>query len=173
MSSQHSSKQTSKSPVLNQSKKQKHTTPHQSYRSRLHIRGVLDRRPSTVSTQSNPRRAMMPLENQLVLMDAASTAGVKRFISSDYGFCTTNPKLEAVPIYAPISKIRQSVRKWRMGKLTWTVRACGAFLDFLFGGPRCWILPTTKRICTTRVTIGSALLPCRISGRLCGDLDEL
>jgi NmrA-like family len=85
------------------------------------------------------------LENQLVLMDATSTAGFKRFISPDYGFCMTNPKLEAVPIYAPISKIRQSVRKWRMGKLTWTVRACGAFLDFLFGGPRCWILPSTKR----------------------------
>ena len=33
-------------------------------------------------------------------------------------------------------KIRQCLQeKAKAGKLTWTVLACGAFLDFLFGGP--------------------------------------
>jgi putative NADH-flavin reductase len=76
------------------------------------------------------------LGNQTVLIDAAIAAGVKRFIPSEYGSCTTNPKLEAMPVYAPMFKIRQYLQeKASAGKLTWTVLACGAFLDFLFGGP--------------------------------------
>ena len=75
-------------------------------------------------------------ENQTVLIDAAIAAGVKRFIPSEYGTCTTSPKLEALPIYAPIFKIKQCLQeKAKAGKLTWTVLACGAFLDFVFGGP--------------------------------------
>ncbi|KAF4631366.1 hypothetical protein G7Y89_g6760 [Cudoniella acicularis] len=75
------------------------------------------------------------IENQTVLIDAAIAAGVKRFIPSEYGNCTTSPKVEALPIYAPMFKIKQYLQeKAKAGKLTWTVLACGAFLDFLFGG---------------------------------------
>ncbi|KAK9252679.1 NmrA-like family-domain-containing protein [Lipomyces tetrasporus] len=80
--------------------------------------------------------AAAAIENQTVLIDAAIAAGVKRFMPSEYGSCTTSPKLEALPIYAPMFKIRQYLQeKAKAGKLTWTVLACGAFLDFLFGGP--------------------------------------
>jgi hypothetical protein len=76
------------------------------------------------------------MENQTVLIDAAIAAGVKRFIPSEYGSVTTNPKLEALPIYASMFKIKQYLQeKAKTGKLTWTVLACGAFLEFLFGGP--------------------------------------
>lgn len=80
--------------------------------------------------------AQEAIESQTVLIDAAIAAGVKRFIPSEYGSCTTSPKLETSPIYGPMFKIRQYLQeKARAGKLTWTVLACGAFLEFLFGGP--------------------------------------
>ncbi|KAK9328266.1 hypothetical protein V1520DRAFT_297785 [Lipomyces starkeyi] len=80
--------------------------------------------------------AAAAIENQTVLIDAAIAAGVKRFIPSEYGNCTTSPKVEALPIYAPMFKIKQYLQeKAKAGKLTWTVLACGAFLDFLFGRP--------------------------------------
>ncbi|PVH74502.1 NAD(P)-binding protein [Cadophora sp. DSE1049] len=76
------------------------------------------------------------VENQTILIDAAIAAGVKRFIPSEYGVCTTSPKVEALPLYAPMFKIKQYLKeKARLGKLTWTILACGAFLDMMFGGP--------------------------------------
>jgi hypothetical protein len=80
--------------------------------------------------------AASAIENQTVLIDGAIAAGVKRFVPSEYGTCTTSPKLETLPIYAPMFKIKQYLQeKAKAGQLTWTVLACGAFLDFLFGGP--------------------------------------
>jgi hypothetical protein len=74
------------------------------------------------------------IEKQNILIDAAVAAGVKRFIPSEYGSVTTNPKLETFPIYASMFKIKHYLReKAEEGKLTWTVLACGAFLEFLFG----------------------------------------
>jgi hypothetical protein len=76
------------------------------------------------------------IENQTVLIDAAIAAGVKRFIPSNYSSCASNPKLEAMPFYAPMFKIQQYLQeKAKAGKLTWTVLACGGFLEFVFGGP--------------------------------------
>jgi len=76
------------------------------------------------------------IDNQTILIDAAIAAGVKRFIPSEYGSVTTNPKLEALPLYASMFKTKQYLQeKAKAGKLTWTVLACGAFLEFLFGGP--------------------------------------
>ncbi|KIM99301.1 hypothetical protein OIDMADRAFT_166926 [Oidiodendron maius Zn] len=75
------------------------------------------------------------VENQTVLIDAAIAAGVKRFIPSEYGTCTTSPKVKDMPFYAPVFKIKQYLEeKAKAGELTWTVLACGAFSDFLFGG---------------------------------------
>jgi hypothetical protein len=76
------------------------------------------------------------IESQTVLIDATIAAGVKRFIPSEYGSCTTSPKLEAFPFYASMFKIKRYLQeKAKAEKLTWTVLACGAFLEFLFGGP--------------------------------------
>ena len=74
------------------------------------------------------------IESQAGLIDAAIAAGVKHFIPSEYGNCTTNPKLETNPVYAPMFKIRKYLQE-REAKLSWTVLASGAFLEFLFGGP--------------------------------------
>lgn len=76
------------------------------------------------------------IENQTVLIDAAIAAGVRRFIPSEYGSCTTNPKLKDFPMYGPMFKIKQYLQeKAEAGELTWTVLACGAFLELLFGSP--------------------------------------
>jgi hypothetical protein len=76
------------------------------------------------------------IESQTVLIDAAIAAGVKRFLPSEYGSCTTSPKLEAFPFYASMFKIKQYLQeKAKAEKLTWTVLACGAFLEFVIGGP--------------------------------------
>ncbi len=75
-------------------------------------------------------------EKQTVLIDAAVAAGVKRFIPSEYGSVSTNPEVEGFPIYAPMFKIKHYLReKAEAGQLTWTVLACGAFLDLLLGRP--------------------------------------
>jgi hypothetical protein len=80
--------------------------------------------------------AATAIENQTILIDAAVAAGVKRFIPCEYGSCTTNPKVAALPIYAPMFKIKKYLAEQAAGgKLTWTVLACGAFLEFVFGGP--------------------------------------
>lgn len=74
-------------------------------------------------------------ENQRFLIDAAIAAGVKRFIPSEFGSCTTSPKVEALPVYATMVKTRKYLQeKAQAGEFTWTVLACGAFLEFLFGG---------------------------------------
>jgi hypothetical protein len=76
------------------------------------------------------------IDGQTILIEAAIAAGVKRFIPSEYGSCTTNPKLEGMPIYTGMFKIKKYLHeKSETGKLTWTVLACGAFTEFVFGSP--------------------------------------
>lgn len=72
------------------------------------------------------------VESQIPLIDAAIAARVKRFIPSDFGNVTTNPKLEPIPLYTPMFKIRQYLeQKAAAGQLSWTVLASGAFLDLI------------------------------------------
>ncbi|KAI2833265.1 hypothetical protein CBS147323_8254 [Aspergillus niger] len=74
--------------------------------------------------------------NQTVLIDAAIAAGVKRFIPSEFGNVTTNPKVEKFPVYSSVFKIRNYLQeKAAAGKLSWTVLACGAFLDLVLNTP--------------------------------------
>lgn len=76
------------------------------------------------------------VDNQTVLIDAAIAAGVKRFIPSEFGNVTTNPKLEKFPIYSSTFKIRNYLQeKAAAGELSWTVLACGAFLDSVLNTP--------------------------------------
>jgi hypothetical protein len=76
------------------------------------------------------------IDSQTILIDAAIAAGVKRFIPSEYGSCTTDTKLENIPFYAGMFKIKRYLQeKADDGKLSWTVLACGAFLEFIFHGP--------------------------------------
>ncbi|GAB1197772.1 hypothetical protein APSETT444_007075 [Aspergillus pseudonomiae] len=76
------------------------------------------------------------IDNQTVLIDAAIAAGVKRFIPSEFGNVTTNPNLETFPIYSSMFSIRNYLQaKAATGELTWTVLACGAFLDLVLDTP--------------------------------------
>ncbi len=73
---------------------------------------------------------------QTLLIDAAIAAGVKRFIPSEYGSCTTDPKLENFPMYAPMWKVKRYLQeKAKAGELTWTVVATGGFMDYMFLKP--------------------------------------
>ncbi|GKZ84902.1 hypothetical protein AnigIFM56816_010462 [Aspergillus niger] len=76
------------------------------------------------------------VDNQTVLIDAAIAAGVNRFIPSEFGNVTTNPKVEKFPVYSSVFKIRNYLQeKAAAGKLSWTVLACGAFLDLVLNTP--------------------------------------
>lgn len=76
------------------------------------------------------------VDGQTVLIDAAVAAGVKRFIPSDFGSVSTNPKLDKLPLYSSMANIREHLqKKAAVGELSWTVLACGAFLEFVLNMP--------------------------------------
>lgn len=110
------------------------------------------------------------IKTQTVLVDAAALAGVKRFIPSEYGSVTTNPKLKTFPLYENVFMIRNYLEeKADAGQLTWTVLACGAFLEFLlassstgfldFAGRKTTLLDEgDNRLSSTRLaTVGKAI----------------
>ncbi|KAF2115877.1 hypothetical protein BDV96DRAFT_545701 [Lophiotrema nucula] len=93
--------------------------------------------------------AGMAIKTQTVLIDAATVAGVKRFIPSEYGSVTTNPKVEAFPLYENVFQIKHHLQeKANSGQLTWTVLACGAFLEFLFAAGAAGLLDFADRKAT-------------------------
>lgn len=70
---------------------------------------------------------------QFPLIDAAAAAGVKRFIPSDFGGVTFNPELKSIPLYENVWKIKAHLQeKVDAGQFSWTVLACGAFLEYVF-----------------------------------------
>jgi hypothetical protein len=70
------------------------------------------------------------IEGQKILIDAAIAAGVKRFIPSEFGSCTTHPELQGLPHFSELAGIRQYlVDHAKAGALSYTVLACGAFLE--------------------------------------------
>lgn len=72
---------------------------------------------------------------QGTLIDAAALSGVKRFIPSEFGTVTTNPKVQTLPVYSDMFKIKSLLQtKADAAQMTWTVLACGGFLDLLFQG---------------------------------------
>ncbi|CRG91794.1 hypothetical protein PISL3812_08846 [Talaromyces islandicus] len=76
-------------------------------------------------------------DTQTILIDAAVAAGVKRFIPSEFGSVSTNPKLESFPYYSNMANIRKHLRNnSTTGEFTWTVLACGAFLEFVLNMPK-------------------------------------
>jgi hypothetical protein len=87
----------------------------------------------------------MAVPSQTIMIEAAVAAGVKRFIPSEFGSCTTSPKVKDLPMYSQMFKIKQVLQeKAQDGKLTWTVVACGGFTEFVFGGPVLADFPNRK-----------------------------
>jgi uncharacterized protein YbjT (DUF2867 family) len=76
------------------------------------------------------------IDGQGTLIEAAVAAGVKRFIPSEFGSVTTHPDLQSMPHYSSIFRVRQLLQKKAdAGDLSWTVLACGGFLEFVFDAP--------------------------------------
>ncbi|KAL7941283.1 hypothetical protein V8C42DRAFT_181470 [Trichoderma barbatum] len=76
------------------------------------------------------------LEGQRIVIDAAIVAGVQRFIPSDFGVCTTSPKVSELPLYSTFASVRQYLAdKAAAGAISYTVLACGSFLEYFLSAP--------------------------------------
>ncbi|KAF5523251.1 hypothetical protein CGCA056_v005241 [Colletotrichum aenigma] len=74
------------------------------------------------------------LLTQKTVIDASIKAGVKRYIPSDWGTFTTDPKAqrELVPVLGPMLDVqRYLAEKARTGEIEHTIFSVGAFLDLL------------------------------------------
>ncbi|KAH0437348.1 NmrA-like family protein [Colletotrichum camelliae] len=74
------------------------------------------------------------LLTQNTVIDASIKAGVKRYIPSDWGTFTTDPKAqrELVPVLGPMLDVqRYLAEKARTGEIEHTIFSVGAFLDLL------------------------------------------
>jgi len=68
---------------------------------------------------------------QVLLIDAAIEAGVKRFVPSEFGVDATNPKIGSHPVFGAKVKVQQHLEEAaKHGKITYTLIATGAFADW-------------------------------------------
>lgn len=73
---------------------------------------------------------------QKTVIDAAILAGVKRFIPSDYGSVSADPKARNVTAFQPFVHIQDYLKeKAAAGEIEYTILSTGPFLDFIFGSP--------------------------------------
>ena len=71
------------------------------------------------------------LGHQRTLLDAAVTAGVQRFIPSEYGSDTLNPKAGVLPLFAHKKTEQRYIEELAVqGRITYTIVINGPFLDF-------------------------------------------
>lgn len=71
------------------------------------------------------------LGQQHALLDASVSAGVQRFILSEYGSDTLNPKAAKLPLFAHKKTEQQYVEELAaQGKISYTIVINGPFLDF-------------------------------------------
>ncbi|KAH6974462.1 hypothetical protein BKA56DRAFT_591343 [Ilyonectria sp. MPI-CAGE-AT-0026] len=73
---------------------------------------------------------------QKTVIDAAILAGVKRFIPSDYGSVSADPKARNVTAFQPFFDIQDYLKeKAAAGQIEYTILSTGPFLDLIFGSP--------------------------------------
>ncbi|KAI9710930.1 MAG: hypothetical protein M1820_002365 [Bogoriella megaspora] len=71
------------------------------------------------------------LAHQRALLDASVSAGVHRFIPSEFGSDSLNPKAATLPIFAPKKEQEKYLRQLAAeGKISWTIVISGPALDF-------------------------------------------
>ncbi|KUJ07293.1 isoflavone reductase family protein [Mollisia scopiformis] len=93
--------------------------------------------------------ATMSTSLQSSIVDAAVTAGVKRFIPSEYGIDTSIPEVETL---VPLTKGKRDtiahLRTKEKEGLSWTAICVGSFFDWTFALPRVqgWNLPERKAL---------------------------
>ncbi|PWY75336.1 NAD(P)-binding protein [Aspergillus sclerotioniger CBS 115572] len=96
---------------------------HVDYSSQASLTNALRGQDAVVSALS-PRA----LDHQLIIIDAAVAAGVRRLIPSEFGSDTSNPKCATLPVYH--SKIETQNTLKGTPSLTYTVICTGPFLDW-------------------------------------------
>ncbi|EGR44738.1 uncharacterized protein TRIREDRAFT_69805 [Trichoderma reesei QM6a] len=75
-------------------------------------------------------------EKQRLLIDAAVTAGVYRFVPSEFGSCTTSPKVADLPFYSTLATVRNYlIEKAASSALTYSIVAPGCFMEYLLAFP--------------------------------------
>lgn len=81
------------------------------------------------------------IDQQLLLVEAAHAAGIKRFIPSEFGSDTTNPKTAALPTFTPKVAIQDALKKQAAANssssssdddnpMSYTLICTGPFLDW-------------------------------------------
>ncbi|PTB63282.1 NAD(P)-binding protein [Trichoderma citrinoviride] len=76
------------------------------------------------------------LEKQTLLIDAAIAAGVYRFIPSEFGSCTTSPKVADLPFYSTLASVRSHLmEKATTSALTYSIIAPGCFMEYFLAFP--------------------------------------
>ena len=68
------------------------------------------------------------IPSQVLLVEAAAKAGIKRFIPSEFGGDTTNEKSKVLPIFAPKAAVQNVLEK--QSSVTYTQIMTGPFLDW-------------------------------------------
>ncbi|KIY53801.1 NAD(P)-binding protein, partial [Fistulina hepatica ATCC 64428] len=106
---------------------------------------------------------------QIALIDAAISAGVKRFIPSEYGCDLAHPKtVPMVPMFGEKKRVSDYLKS-KQDKIEWTVLSTGLFADWLIHGGRftidlkestatIWDEGTTPFATTTLRDIGTAIV---------------
>lgn len=76
--------------------------------------------------------ASLALEKQLLLVEAASKAGVQRFIPSDFGSNTVHEKTSKLPSYGHKIAVQEALKREaaKSGGMTYTIVINGPFLDW-------------------------------------------
>ncbi|PSR84010.1 hypothetical protein BD289DRAFT_268725 [Coniella lustricola] len=100
---------------------------HVDYDSVQSLTSALQGQDAVVSTLGDAAR-----KGQLNLVEAASQAGVKRFIPSEFGSNTVNPKAAALPCYATKVAVQKAVEEKAKTSngMTYTLILTGPFLDW-------------------------------------------
>jgi uncharacterized protein YbjT (DUF2867 family) len=109
------------------------------------------------------------ISGQKPIIDAAITAGVKRYVPADFGSITADPEAQKLAVIKKMAVIQDYLKaKAAEGKIEWTVFQVGAFLDLVVGSVPFAFDAVTKSIqwyddgeakfsTTTSTTIGKAI----------------
>ncbi|KAL5339666.1 NmrA-like family protein [Aspergillus crustosus] len=74
------------------------------------------------------------IAGQKPLIDASIASGINHFIPADYAMSLRSPEVRLLPPYTDVLEIENYLRA-RSDRISWTVIACGGFLEYSFDLP--------------------------------------
>ncbi|KAL2822665.1 NmrA-like family protein [Aspergillus granulosus] len=99
------------------------------YASHESLQAALQGHDAVVSTVAG-----VAVAGQKPLVDAAISTGIKHFIPADYAMSLRSPEVRSLPPYTDVLEIEKYLRA-RSDKISWTIVACGGFLEYSFDLP--------------------------------------